>query len=141
MNADYTGVAFGSQVGQPFGYNDRNELISSSRGAASWGYLYDPIGNRKTYATAGPVTTTYTSNALNQYERWDRPGSPGVLARQRYTYDADGNLVQTWVTGDMNCDGVVDMGDVNVFTLALTNPTEYQQQYPDCNILNADINP
>lgn len=31
---------------------------------------------------------------------WDRPGTPGDLARQRYTYDADGNLAQTWVTGD-----------------------------------------
>ena len=71
---------------------------------------------------------------------WDRPGSPGVLARQRYTYDEDGNLVQTWVAGDMNCDGQVNFGDVNAFVLAVSNPAGYQQQYPNCNILNGDIN-
>ncbi|MEW6198699.1 MAG: RHS repeat-associated core domain-containing protein [Planctomycetota bacterium] len=76
-NAAYSGVAFGSPtppIAQPFGYNDRNELISSSRGVASWGYAYDPIGNRRTYTTAGPVTATHTSNVLNQYERWRKRG-------------------------------------------------------------------
>ena len=141
-NVDYTGVAFGSPtppIGQPFGYNDRNELTSSSRGAASWGYLYDPIGNRQTYTTEGPVTTTYTSNELNQYERWDRPGSPGVLARQRYTYDEDGNLAQTWVAGDMNCDGLVNAADINLFQMAIImGKTWWETTYPNCPYLNGD---
>lgn len=51
------------------------------------------------------MTANYVSNDLNQYDRWDRDS--GTVARERYTYDADGNLTQTWVAGDMDCDGAV----------------------------------
>jgi len=44
------------------------------------------------------------------------------------------------VPGDVNCDGSVDFGDINVFVLALTNPAAYADAYPDCDILSADIN-
>ncbi len=40
--------------------------------------------------------------------------------------------------GDMNCDGVVSVGDINPFVLALTNPTGYADQFPDCDLLNGD---
>jgi formylglycine-generating enzyme len=40
--------------------------------------------------------------------------------------------------GDLNCDSDVNAFDIDPFVLALTNPTGYHQQYPDCNILNAD---
>ena len=42
--------------------------------------------------------------------------------------------------GDMNCDGVVSVGDIAGFVLALTNPAGYADAYPSCNIQNADIN-
>jgi hypothetical protein len=42
--------------------------------------------------------------------------------------------------GDMNCDGVVDLGDINPFTLALSNPEAWHDAYPDCDIMNGDIN-
>ena len=42
--------------------------------------------------------------------------------------------------GDMNCDGAVDFADINPFVLALTDPQVYQQQFPDCDYMNADIN-
>ncbi|MGD8452364.1 MAG: hypothetical protein PVJ57_11145 [Phycisphaerae bacterium] len=42
--------------------------------------------------------------------------------------------------GDLNCDGTVDNFDIAPFILALTNPTAYAAQYPQCNISNADIN-
>ena len=55
---------------------------------------------------------------------------PGVLALQ-----------QTPATpGDMNCDGVVTVGDIGGFVLALTNPAQYAATYPECDINNADIN-
>ena len=44
------------------------------------------------------------------------------------------------VLGDMNCDSVVDFGDINPFVLALTSPAQYELLYPDCNIMNGDIN-
>jgi hypothetical protein len=44
------------------------------------------------------------------------------------------------VPGDVNCDGSVNFGDINVFVLTLTNPSGYADAYPDCDILSADIN-
>jgi len=44
------------------------------------------------------------------------------------------------LTGDLNCDGLVNLGDINPFVLALSNPSGYQAAYPSCNILNGDIN-
>ncbi|TWT42102.1 hypothetical protein RAS1_32300 [Phycisphaerae bacterium RAS1] len=38
------------------------------------------------------------------------------------------------VMGDMNCDGQVNVLDINPFVLALANPTEYANQFPGCNI-------
>ncbi len=44
------------------------------------------------------------------------------------------------VLGDLNCDGVVSVGDINAFVLALTDPDGYADQFPDCDRLNGDIN-
>jgi|GEM_PF-1153860 len=42
--------------------------------------------------------------------------------------------------GDLNCDGLVGFGDINPFVLALTSPSGYAQQYPNCDRMLADIN-
>jgi len=42
--------------------------------------------------------------------------------------------------GDVNCDGEVNLGDINPFVLLLTNPAAWQATYPDCPMLNGDIN-
>jgi len=42
--------------------------------------------------------------------------------------------------GDMNCDEVVNLLDINPFILALSNPTAYEAAYPYCDIMNADCN-
>jgi hypothetical protein len=44
-----------------------------------------------------------------------------------------------FLPGDMNCDGVVSVGDIGPFVLALTNAAEYMAQYPNCDINLADI--
>jgi hypothetical protein len=44
------------------------------------------------------------------------------------------------IKGDMNCDRCITQADVNPFVLALTNPAQYALQYPDCEIMNADVN-
>lgn len=41
--------------------------------------------------------------------------------------------------GDMNCDEVVNGGDIDAFFLALGDPQAYVAQYPNCNIINGDI--
>jgi hypothetical protein len=42
--------------------------------------------------------------------------------------------------GDLNCDGLVNDFDITPFVKTITNPSQYEQLYPDCNIFNADIN-
>ncbi|TWT45165.1 hypothetical protein RAS1_15870 [Phycisphaerae bacterium RAS1] len=42
--------------------------------------------------------------------------------------------------GDMNCDGVLDILDINAFTLALADPAAYAAAYPGCAATNGDMN-
>jgi parallel beta-helix repeat protein len=42
--------------------------------------------------------------------------------------------------GDLNCDGLVNNGDIDAFVLALTDPGGYQQAYPNCTVAAADMN-
>lgn len=42
--------------------------------------------------------------------------------------------------GDLNCDSVIDLADINPFVLALVDEGEYGSLYPWCRWLNADCN-
>jgi hypothetical protein len=42
--------------------------------------------------------------------------------------------------GDLNCDGIVDFGDINSFVLYLSNNAAWANTYAGCNPLNGDIN-
>jgi len=44
------------------------------------------------------------------------------------------------VLGDLNCDGVVNFGDINPFVLLLSNWLEWQNTYPGCLMANGDLN-
>jgi hypothetical protein len=45
-----------------------------------------------------------------------------------------------WELGDMDCSGgPADFGDINVFVLALSNPGSYAATYPDCDMMNGDV--
>jgi len=44
------------------------------------------------------------------------------------------------IVGDLNCDGIVDLFDIDPFVLALTKPAVYYTQYPDCYRMAADAN-
>ena len=41
--------------------------------------------------------------------------------------------------GDLNCDGLVDFGDINPFVLYLSNESAWQATYPTCPAVNGDI--
>jgi hypothetical protein len=41
--------------------------------------------------------------------------------------------------GDVNCDGVVSLGDISPFVLILQSPEEFESSYSDCDWHNADI--
>ena len=42
--------------------------------------------------------------------------------------------------GEMNCDGRIDLNDIDPFVQALLDPTSYQAAYPLCPISHADMN-
>jgi RHS repeat-associated protein len=68
-----------------FGYNARSELVNASMGTNTYGYAYDPIGNRRT-ATNNAEALCYAANALNQYTNIS---NGAVITPQ---YDSDGNM-------------------------------------------------
>jgi hypothetical protein len=43
------------------------------------------------------------------------------------------------VAGDLNCDGAVDVGDIDAFVLRLCDPPAYQAAYPTCPDANGDL--
>ena len=44
------------------------------------------------------------------------------------------------LTGDMNCDGLIDGADVGPFVIAILDPDLYEAQYSGCQIENGDVN-
>ena len=57
--------------------------------------------------------------------------------------DADDNGVPDeceGLTGDLNCDQLVNAFDIDPFALALSDPDGYAAAYPECSLLNADAN-
>lgn len=48
-------------------------------------------------------------------------------------------LPPIWV-GDLNCDGALNVLDINPFTLAISDPVAYVQQFPNCLIQAGDAN-
>lgn len=84
--------------------------------------------------------------------RWGDYYAIGVDPNDDTTYWAMGQFQDaggwaTWISsfcisspnGDMNCDCGIDLTDVQGFILALLDPVEYAKQYPDCDVMNADL--
>ena len=46
----------------------------------------------------------------------------------------------TVLSGDCNCDGVVNFDDINALVLMLTDFAAWQAQYPGCDWRNGDCN-
>ena len=69
-----------------FDYNPRSELIGAVMGTNSFGYSYDPIGNRQ-WARINATTNDYIANELNQYL-----SVSSVTSVVNLSYDPDGNL-------------------------------------------------
>ncbi|MDX2197515.1 MAG: hypothetical protein SF069_00915 [Phycisphaerae bacterium] len=86
---------------------------------------------------AGAVQTTHIETDLVHV-----PMSAGALnvtlgPKRMQTYRL---VLAPSILGDLNCDGIVTVGDIAPFVLAVTNPTAYEQQFPNCEALLADIN-
>lgn len=68
-------------------------------------------------------------------------GSPALADGFAYSFGVAGLFAFVGdPLGDMNCDGAVDVLDINPFVLALLDPLAYDTLYPECNVLNGDVN-
>jgi len=87
----------------------------------------------------------YLQNITAQGKTFDRPDGVGHAV---YTSALGAQLVAQRIrdivnakapmTGDANCDGLVNLNDVGDFVLALIDPGLYQSMYPGC--IGADVN-
>lgn len=85
-----------------------------------------------------------TTNALLQ-SGTSTVESDGVIVVSGLVIPRDPNRIRLvlgpCVKGDMNCDRVVDLQDVDEFVQALVDPSGYIATHANCNILNGDMQP
>lgn len=76
-------------------------------------------------------------------------GDPTYTIQLDYDLDGDNDTVDRdefllvvcpELLGDMNCDRAVNTFDIDPFVLAVLNPTQYELDFPSCNIDLGDIN-
>lgn len=111
--------------------------------AAGAGGLNDPRGIAVRHNQEILVASSATSNV----KRYSSTGSPlgdlappfaGGLAHPTQLVLEEEAPPGT--PGDMNCDGVLSVGDISGFVLALTNPAGYAAAFPNCDAAQADLN-
>jgi len=73
---------------------------------------------------------TYLDNSMNRI----------LAAGYNATNDLSRIDVLSSYPGDMNCDGVINLADIEPYALALVDQAAYQAAYPKCNIVRADMN-
>lgn len=86
-----------------------------------------------TYAIHRAVITTGalgSHSGLSNMPGSDRGALNGVEIRK----------LPPFFAGDLNCDGIVSVGDIATFVLALTDEPAYRDAQPFCDALRADIN-
>mgnify|MGYP000089751569 CR=1 FL=1 len=83
------------------------------------------------FAGACSMMDKYGSQGVTEFNAWHVFGDPSLRVV---------GVAQQWERGDMNCDGAVDGFDVQPFVLAMTNPSGYAAQFPNCDIMLGDFN-
>ncbi len=87
------------------------------------------------------ATVCATLSAPADPERAGIPRTVKLIVR-----DARGSVSRAFLTlcaptpGDVNCDGVVDNGDIDAFVLLLIDPAAYAAAYPECDPRAGDVN-
>ena len=73
------------------------------------------------------------------YVRWGYRIVNGAFAYSGWNIDDVSFVaIPSYAVGDVNCDGQINLFDVDPFVLALTNPELYLTQYSNCNPILAD---
>lgn len=75
----------------------------------------------------------------NPYDDWVWVCVGDPLLRVGHWFN-DAHCNDDWVLGDCNCDGGIDVYDINAFVLAMLDPAGYALRYPGCDLRTADLN-
>ncbi len=137
-------------------YDTREDPLEDTAEQAFIDVYYSYSDNRGFSWTETPLTTVpfnseldglvgVTGSFLGDYQTLAVNGQlafPCYLSNQNGDSDIFVNRIErtTVSVGDLNCDGVVGVGDINPFLVALTGPEIYAIQFPDCDIRTGDCN-
>lgn len=131
--------------------NDLSLRVTSPSGTSYWGNHGLTAGN---FTTSGGNSDTLNTEenvfiAAPESGKWTVEVLADEINEDSHTetpeLDADYALVVTGGTaippaGDLNCDGAVNIADVDPFALALVDASAYAASYPECNLLVGDFN-
>ncbi|MEW6251786.1 MAG: hypothetical protein AB1716_14165 [Planctomycetota bacterium] len=109
------------------------------------------LGASAGFTAPGGLFREGAGGAANEHIITMDTGTPGVLDgtvtissnspdEPQRTVIVTGEVLPFGLVGDMDCNGVVDFGDINPFVLALGGEAGYVAQYPACNWWHADVN-
>ncbi|MBN2448420.1 MAG: S8 family serine peptidase [Phycisphaerae bacterium] len=101
-----------------------------SAGRSTPGGTADIKNNVEQVHLTPPDTGTYTVAVTGSTVNQDLQGYALVIT---------GDVVP-WILGDVNCDGTVDVFDIDPFVMAIIDPAAYATNYPDCDVNLADTN-
>ena len=97
----------------------------------------DTAWTQKTYSIAAVA-----DNQPTVYIRWGMGSTDTSVTFPGWNIDDIeiwGNATLAPLAGDMNCDGVVNYADINLFVQVLTDQAAYEGAHPSCRWLNADV--
>jgi subtilisin family serine protease len=120
--------------------------IDVSTDGATWVNVWENNGitvNEGTWSSQAYNLASTADGHPTVYLRWGMGPSDHTVTFPGWNIDDIeiwGLVTPLWVTGDLNCDGVVDFADINPFILRLSNPASYWMTYPACSDNNGDIN-
>ena len=141
-------------------FSGSNAIVITQQPARTIGFLGAAVTLQLTATTThGALRYQWRKGGVNVAEDPPRvTGTQTAALRIAAVLETDEGDYDVWLTddcgslvsdvahllvppvGDTNCDGVVDFGDINPFVLILSNPAGYQQQYPQCRLLQGDCN-
>ena len=94
------------------------------------------------------VTLTAAAElGIRSFVEWQDGGGATITTNPSHQFSVSADAQYTAIyeitgfqTGDVNCDGAVNFGDIDPFVMAITNPGGYVIEYPDCDSILADCN-
>jgi murein tripeptide amidase MpaA len=113
----------------------------SSDGGATWALLEQVSGTGNWVERQWQLTdvVSLTSQFRVRFSVSDNPNNSNTEAAVDAVRVYDVSCT-SGVAGDLNCDGAVNVLDIDPFVLALTDPAAYTAAYSTCDIQLADIN-